>query len=143
MKKEDIWKEVDGALKHFVVDGALTCDTSTDGRLRAALTRRGISMHVGRLLSYEVHDEYVCWLLREMDRPGPKGYSSTSLDQVHTCDVEMFMMAAELTEESLELAPTGEYPLDAIWKQLMISPKRVVQQKENGLNLKFNYNEVL
>ena len=38
-------------------------DTSTDLKLKSALQRRGIAMDIAKLVSFEVHDKYVNWIL--------------------------------------------------------------------------------
>eukprot|EP00973_Karenia_brevis_P004161 570887-Karenia_brevis.AAC.1 len=53
-------------------------DTSTDSRLRFALQRRGVAMHMARILSFHVHEDIVNWFQTELDRDPLPGHSKVT-----------------------------------------------------------------
>jgi len=74
-KKDKSWKTgADGIIREQSDDAKVEADISSDLRLLQALMRRGIALDIGGAMTYDVHDKLVRLLIREHQRPPPKGF---------------------------------------------------------------------
>ena len=115
IKRESWWKpDSNGALRQHLVNVEIDADVSTDYKLHRALLRRGVAMHMARLLNYQIHDTLVRWLMREYQREPIVGYAKVSLEQLLRADQEVFTRLAELTRSGLGRNPIDQsFALDA------------------------------
>ena len=126
-RKEDCWTtDSKGYLKHGekAVEGP--ADLGSDLRMKSALQRRGVAMHVADLLSFTAHEELVMWYLREYTRDPPPRFERVSINQIMTVDKEVFVRMAELTNKGLDAFGTTDNTLvlDHVLKRVM-EDKRV------------------
>ena len=98
-------------------------DIATDLKVKEALQRRGIAMELAQLVSFEVHNRYVAWLFKQMDRKPPKDFHAVTLQQIHEADEEIFLRLAEQTRDGLEVNLDGTYRLDQLLPNAMIDPQ--------------------
>jgi hypothetical protein len=112
-----------GYVKERVHEVRGSTDTSTDLLIRFALTRRGLAMELGQVLSYTAHEQLVAFLFREYLRLPPPGYSSVSIDQVRRADVEVFRQMQEQTRAGIKILPDGRMPLDLVLPGILVSPR--------------------
>ena len=68
-----------GFVKERVLEVRGATDTSTDLLIRYALTRRGIAMELGQVISYTVHEHLINMLFREYLRAPPLGTTGSRL----------------------------------------------------------------
>jgi hypothetical protein len=112
-----------GYVKERVLEVRGSTDTSTDLLIRYALTRRGLAMELGQVLSYTVHEELIALLFREYLRPPPPGYSRVSIDQVRRADIEIFRQMQEQSRAGIRILPDGRMPLDLVLPGILVSPR--------------------
>jgi hypothetical protein len=101
-------------------------DTSSDFKFEKAMMRRGLAMEMAQLLSFNVHELLVRWMLQEYHREALPGYSRVSLDQLQRLDREVFRRLAEVTRGGLGLASDGSLPLDPIMPVVILEPRIVM-----------------
>ena len=101
----------------------IEADVSTDYKLHRALQRRGIAMHLARLLNYDEYDVYIRWLMREYQSDPIPGHSRVTLAQIQQVDKEVFVRMADLTRAGLGLNRDGTYALDHVLSQVIHEPK--------------------
>ena len=116
MKKEPMWQEDNtGSLKRIYMDGTLTIQIDDMLNLRYALQRRGVAMHLSKLLSYKVHEQLVQLFFDEMNREALPDHAKVSINQVRNADREVFLKLADLTRGGFTSIGLVEdaLPLDA------------------------------
>ena len=112
-----------GFVKERVLEVRGATDTSTDLLIRYALTRRGIAMELGQVMSYTVHEQLIAMLFREYLRAPPPGYNRVSIDQVRRADIEVFRQMQEQSRSGIRILPDGRMPLDLVLPGIMVSPR--------------------
>ena len=124
VKTEEFWKtDSAGVLRKFEESVEAPADTSTELRLKQALTRRGIALEMARLLSFKIHETLVDRYFRELDKGSVPGYHAVTVQQVHNADTEAFVQMAEMTESGLPLGADGSFPLDTVIPQILRSER--------------------
>ena len=91
--------------------------------LKYALQRRGLAMHMARLLSFQTHEDLVNLYFLEMSRDPLEGHLPTSMEQIRRADKEIFMRLAQETRAGLTdlIDPAGvKFPLDDTIKKIMV-----------------------
>ena len=91
--------------------------------LKYALQRRGLAMHMARLLSFQTHEDLVNLYFLEMSRDPLEGHLPTSMEQIRRADKEIFMRLAQETRAGLTdfIDPAGvKFPLDDMIKKIMV-----------------------
>ena len=71
-------------------------------------------MHVAKICSYKVHDQYIAFLMREYMRDPIHGYRKVTLSQILNVDMEVFSRIAEETEGSLAPPSPTQFALDVV-----------------------------
>eukprot|EP00973_Karenia_brevis_P004722 649315-Karenia_brevis.AAC.1 len=124
MKVEECFRtDSTGNLKAVTDRKEEPADLSSDTRLRFAMQRRGVALHLAKLMSFKAHDQIVDWYQRELDPDPIPGHVRVSVDQIHRVDVELFTRAAELAREDLSIREDGKYALDDIMKAVSLEPR--------------------
>ena len=114
-KRDRTWRaDASGHIREEVVDAHVAADCSTDYKLRSALQRRGLAMHMAGLLSYHRHEDMALLLMREYTRDPPPGYSRLTLTQLQRADQEIFKKLADASRGVLVPSPYGLMPLDSL-----------------------------
>jgi hypothetical protein len=125
--KKDAFFKTDpgtGLLKFHEIGKDEYVDSSTDYLFYRTLLRRGIAMHMGHLLSIEVHDQLVKWLIKEMHRDAVPNYQKISMAQVLRADQEIFLRLAEETRGGLHRNPTTDnFALDEFVPLILREPR--------------------
>ena len=121
VKKDDSWK-IDPVTKNFKQCSEASedpADLSSELRLKGMLQRRGVAMEIAGLLTFEIHDEMIDVIFRELDRQPSRGRARTSLSQVLEFDEEVFSSVAQMALG--EMVPTGDgtLVLDKFWKEVV------------------------
>ena len=81
-------------------------DISDETRIKYALQRRGLAMHIAQLMSWKKHEDLVKILMKEWNKKPVQGYAKVRLEQIYRADIEVFCQLAALTEDGL--APPGD-----------------------------------
>jgi len=101
----------------------LSCDVSSEMRLRQAWGRRSLAFDLANLASFRVMEEHVQFLFSVLQRVQPKGFMNIQLSQVIEADKQMFILASNNLMGRL-VASAGAAPaLDAEIARLSRSPE--------------------
>ena len=113
------WFDFDpqGSLRRHTVINDTVADIGTDLRLRDALTRRGVALHMAGLMSFGKHEAWVKRLFKMMQRAPRPGYAAISLQQIRDADNEWFVQMADLSRGNLVTCTTEGMPLDKLSEQ--------------------------
>ena len=110
-----------GSIKLATAD--LSCDTSSEIKLRAALQRRSLAMDLAGLATFTVVEGWVQFLFTKLMQDPPKAFQRISLTQILECDKQLFTVASHRTMGALTPDPNKVKPLDAIIEELRQSPE--------------------
>ena len=69
----------------------IKADTSNELLMQWALQRRGLAFDQCRLISNDVHDRWVQYLLTQLTKEVPTGYTKLQMEQVLRADRELFL----------------------------------------------------
>ena len=105
-------------LKDVVSDPA-RADTSSDLLLRYVFYRRGLSMEMYDLMSFENHELLAGLLIAEMMRDPPPGFAKVSLDQILRADKEAFLLMGIMCPHGIRRDGKFTRPLDDIMLKLL------------------------
>ncbi len=123
VKKDEFFKEdSSGFMKRHYKEVEMNQPIRDLLHLKYALQRRGLAMHMARLLSFQSHEDLVNLYFLEMSRDPLEGHEPTSMEQIRRADKEIFMRLAQETRGGLtELAdPEGiKFPLDNLIPKVM------------------------
>ena len=103
---------ISGLLKQHTVGSTTEADLNSDYRLHKALQRRGVAMHIARLLDYSAHELLVTWYIEEYNTEPLYGHHKVSMDQLLRVDKAIFVRLAKITSAGLGLNLDGSFPLD-------------------------------
>ena len=94
--------------------------------LRMALNRRSAALHMARIMSWRVHEEWVDKLFEEyFGTPNP-GYAPLTWDQLRNADREMFKLLANKTTEGIKIGKDGILPCDR-WLPILAEGAKITQ----------------
>ena len=122
-KLKEFHTSPDGFIKTVDRQQEDPADLHTDLKLKTALQRRGVAMEIAQLCTFEVHDKYVNFLLKEMSRRQLPGFHGISSNQLLQVDSEVFIKLAEQTRSNLDLQEDGHFPLDTLLQSVMYDPR--------------------
>ena len=91
-------------------DDKMTCATDSEIKLHYAYTRRAVALAFARVMSFQQHNAWVCYLFEALHREVPPGYSKANLSQVVSCDKAAWARLASLGISTRE-AVDGTFPL--------------------------------
>ena len=110
------WKRMQNMPKteiYVVVDSLLA---AKDG-----LQRRGMALHIARLLNFMEHERLIAWYFAAMEREPLEDYQSVSLQQVRRCDREIWVRLGRLNQAGFggKSWADGVFPLDQQLRDVM------------------------
>ena len=91
------WKRMPGAEKidvYVLVDSLMA--------VQQALRRRGMALHLSRLMNYEVHETLVAWYFEEMEREPLDNHAGITLQQIRMCDREIWLRLGRLNQAGFQ-----------------------------------------
>jgi hypothetical protein len=77
----------------------------TDLLLKSVLQRRGLALDMAGVMSYEIHDRLVSFLVDEYMRQPIEGYGRTTVDQLHAADREIWSMLSKKCRKGVRATP--------------------------------------
>ena len=92
-------------------DDKLTCSTDSEITLHCAFSRRAVARAFARVMFFQQHNAWVCFLFESLQREVPPGYSRANLSQVVSCDKAAWARLATLGIPTRE-ATDGTFPLE-------------------------------
>ena len=124
VKKDEYFAEnKDGILQKFFKAPELKADIKDLLRLQYALQRRGLSLELARLMSFEEHERLVKFLFQELTRDAMEDHHPVSLQQVKEADLQFWLRIAELTRAGFEGTSDDELPLDEFVSKIIVEPR--------------------
>ena len=113
-KTEPIWKVEKGVMRQSEVVVEDPADVSTELQLQFALKRRGVALHVAKVMSFSTHEKIAKFLMKALNAPPLPNYAKVSLEQLHQADQAIFARASRLTGAGIPLDTDGSPALDTI-----------------------------
>ena len=86
--------DADNNLKISTKSADITCDVSSEMRLRQAWHRRSLAFDLANLATFRILEEHVQFLFSVMQRSQPKGFQGVQLSQIIEADKQMFILAS-------------------------------------------------
>ena len=126
-KKDEYFKpDANGLMRKHITAEEAVADCSNAYNLLHAFRRRGVALHMAKLLDYKVHDKLVRWYMKELHRDPLVNHKRIAIDQILRCDEEVWVRLAEETRGGLGLDPnTGDFVLD-YWLPEVMKEQRIV-----------------
>ncbi len=123
IKRDPVLKLENGLIK--LVPGAFVprADLISDLKVRNALVRRGLALEQGFVLSYSVHEQWVCKIFKILQAHPPVGYEQVSFEQLKRADTALFVKMCEGTRGGIRPDAAGILPCDAQLLALMHDPE--------------------
>lgn len=123
-KDASLTTDVHGLLKIGTKTAELSCDASSELKLRAAWQRRSLAMDLAEIASYETVETWIQYLFAQFVKEQPKGFARIALQQVLECDRQLFILASRKTMGKLRASAPGDpKPLDQAINELKASPE--------------------
>ena len=98
-------------------------DTSTEMRIRAALTRRALAYDQCGLMSYECLNSWTEFLFTQILRSAPVGYASVTMQQALQADKALFQVLARTTRNGIGPNLAGVKPLEVAMQAARSDPQ--------------------
>ena len=76
-----IWKVEKGVMRQSEVAVEDPADVSTELQLQFALKRRGVALHVAKVMSFSTHEKICKVLMKALNAKPLPGYAKVSLEQ--------------------------------------------------------------
>ena len=115
--------DADNNLKVSTKSADLSCDVSSEMRLRQAWSRRSLAYDQANLASFRVLEEHVQFLFSVLQRTQPKGFQGVQLSQIIEADKQMFILASNNLMGRLTASAGAAPALDAEIQRLSRSPE--------------------
>ena len=114
--------DADNNLKIATKATDLSCDVSSEMRLRQAWSRRSLAFDLANLASFKVMEEHVQFLFSVLQRTQPKGFMNIQLSQIIEADKQMFILASNNLMGRLTASAGAAPALDSEITRLSRSP---------------------
>ncbi|CAE7480360.1 unnamed protein product [Symbiodinium sp. CCMP2592] len=100
----------------------LIAEHSTPLELQWCMQRRGLAFGMNRIISWETHEKWVCYLLQCLTSDSIPGYSPVTVAQVVKADSEMFLLMSKEIK-NVKASATGEMEADTLLDRLRTDPR--------------------
>ena len=120
-KDSQLSLDSEGQLKLKGPVSLAVADTSTELKLKNALTRRGIAYDQSGLLDFTIHNQWVDKLCAVQSRVPPPGYRPVSINQLLEADKQIWKLMADSCRSGIVPSPGGLRPLDMAMNKHMES----------------------
>lgn len=114
--------DASGNLKISKKDQITPCEASTDLQVKYCLSRRGLALEQGNVMSYHCHEQWSEHLFRARLKEVPDGYAKVSFKQMQAADAKLFVALGERTRSGLKAVAAGR-PCDLAFEDVMNSPE--------------------
>ena len=106
---------------HTSVD--LDADTSTIIKVGDVLVRRGAALHIGHVLSWDIHKALADEIMSALKNDPQPGTAKVTLAQAKDYDREVWRRVADLASGRVKQNPDGTLPLDSLVEKAMLEPR--------------------
>ena len=110
-----------GVLKTSKKDQVVPCEASSELQIKYCLTRRGLALEQGNVMSYENHDKWAEKLLACRLNEPPNGYARVTFKQMQLADAKLFVVLGEKCRKGIKVAGGGARPCDTHFEAAMNS----------------------
>ncbi|CAE7475642.1 unnamed protein product [Symbiodinium sp. CCMP2592] len=121
-EKSRILTVLDNSVTVTAQPDKLIADHSTPLQLQWCLQRRGLAFDMNRIISWETHEKWVCYLLQCLTSDSIPGYSHVTVAQVVKADSEMFLLMSKEIK-NVKASATGEMEADTLLDRLRTDPR--------------------
>ncbi len=120
-KKDKVWvPDASGTIREKRTEvGSPSADISSDLRLRFALTRRGLALDMGDVLTFEVHELLAEILIAAYMKEPPPGFGRVTLDQIRLADLEAWRLMAVGSRKGIKRNEHNARPLDLLLREIL------------------------
>ena len=101
---------------------AVEAEWNSELKYQWCMMRRGLAFDQCRVLSWEVHQQWLNYMLNLLGRQANAGFQSIKLEQLVRADRELWTILAQEVTGSLKMSGTA-IPLDKYVKQLTTDPR--------------------
>ncbi|CAE7784940.1 unnamed protein product [Symbiodinium sp. CCMP2592] len=121
-EKSRILTVLDNSVTVTAQPDKLIAEHSTPLQLQWCLQRRGLAFDMNRIISWETHEKWVCYLLQCLTSDSIPGYSPVTVAQVVKADSEMFLLMSKEIK-NVKASATGEMEADTLLDRLRTDPR--------------------
>jgi hypothetical protein len=114
--------DTDGQIKIKPGQNSAKADLTTDLKVKAAFTRRGLAYDQAGLLDFHAHNAWVEKLFRTTQKAAPDGFATVSLQQILNADREIWKLMLDERRAGVVGLAGQPQPLTEAMKKLMDSP---------------------
>lgn len=110
-----------GVLKLSKKDTVTPCDATSELQVKYCLTRRGLALEQGNVMSFENHEKWAEKLLSCRLSEPPSGYARITFKQMQLADAKLFVVLGEKCRSGIKVVGTAERPCDKKFDEAMNS----------------------
>ena len=110
-----------GVLKMSRKDHVVPCEAATELQVKYCLTRRGLALEQGNVMSYENHEKWTEKLFSCRLSEPPSGYAKVTFRQMQLADAKLFVVLGELCRSGIKVAAGADRPCDEKFEKAMNS----------------------
>ena len=113
--------DASGVLKLSKKDTVTPCDATSELQVKYCLTRRGLALEQGNVMSFENHEKWAEKLLSCRLSEPPAGYARITFKQMQLADAKLFVVLGEKCRGGIKVVGTAERPCDKKFDEAMNS----------------------
>ena len=110
-----------GVLKMSKKDHVVPCEATSELQVKYCLTRRGLALEQGNILSFENHEKWSEKLFASRLNEPPPGYARVTFKQMQLADAKLFVMLGELCRTGIKVTAGSNRPCDDKFEAAMNS----------------------
>ena len=110
-----------GVLKMSRKDQVVPCEATSELQVKYCLTRRGLALEQGNVMSFENHEKWAEKLFASRLNEPPSGYARVSFRQMQLADAKLFVVLGEKCRTGIKVAAGSARPCDVKFDEAMNS----------------------
>ena len=110
-----------GVLKMSRKDHVVPCGATTELQVKYCLTRRGLALEQGNVLSFANHEKWAEKLFASRLNEPPSGYTKVTFRQMQLADAKLFVVLGEKCRSRIKVAAGSNRPCDDKFEEAMNS----------------------
>eukprot|EP00435_Cladocopium_sp_Y103_P057169 s612_g19.t1 len=110
-----------GVLKMSTKNHIVPCETTSELQVKYCLTRRGLALEQGNVMSFENHEKWAEKLFASRLNEPPSGYARVSFKQMQLADAKLFVVLGEKCRSGIKVAAGSARPCDTKFEEAMNS----------------------
>eukprot|EP00435_Cladocopium_sp_Y103_P023286 s3298_g5.t1 len=110
-----------GVLKMSTKNHIVPCEATSELQVKYCLTRRGLALEQGNVLSFANHEKWTEKLFASRLNEPPAGYARVSFKQMQLADAKLFVVLGEKCRSGIKVASGSNRPCDDKFDEAMNS----------------------